>query len=122
MIKLTQNGEMKWYTDDTIKRPEIKKDQKIETIFVCNHKNKKLRIYKKTYKPNDFFSKAISTGFGHDEERMVSKLILEFIDIDGNKLWQFPDINALVDLFESVQYQAAGVDDFINDILEDGAE
>jgi hypothetical protein len=44
-------------------------------------------------------------------------VVLEFIDDNGNGLWAFPSVEALNDLMSAVQYQAAGVKDFLTELL-----
>jgi len=45
-----------------------------------------------------------------------SKIIDEYYD---QSLWTFPEVSALRDLWTSVKYQASGVKDLLDDLLQD---
>ena len=124
LIKLTQAGELKWSAAKTDKKTN-REDIRIETVFLTKLKNRILRLYKYSYmieEPGPY-DRMFSTDFYLASKRKypywASSIILEFIDEDGRSLWTFPQSNVLNDLLGAVQYQVAGVDEFLKEILED---
>lgn len=116
LIKLTQEGELKWTIDEPpvsfAKRPNTR----VEVVFIATHGEKSLRLYERRFQ-EEFID------FDEFEMRPVPKtewrkaVVLEFIDDNGNSLWAFPSVEALNDLMSAVQYQAAGVKDFLTELL-----
>jgi hypothetical protein len=85
-------------------------------VFVAKYGEKSLRLYERRFQ-EEFID------FDEFEMRLVPKtewrkaVVLEFIDDNGNGLWAFPSVEALNDLMSAVQYQAAGVKDFLTELL-----
>jgi len=122
IIKLTQEGNLKWSTSK-IEKVETRDDIRIDTVFICKFKNKILRLFKSSFKvikpgPFDFFTEKFFSC-ARKYPYWESSITLEFIDDAGITIWTFPNINALNDLFKAVQYQVAGIDEFLNEILKD---
>jgi hypothetical protein len=55
----------------------------------------------------------LGTRYPHWE----SETILEIINEKGKTLWTFPDVTGLDDLLDTVEYQAAGVRDFLDEMV-----
>ena len=126
LIKLTQAGKLKWSAgraDKNIGREDLR----IETVFLAEYKNRNLRLFKYSYMVEEpgALERLISSdsslylGTKRKYPYWSSSITLEFIDEAARTLWTFPHTNALNDLFEAVQYQVAGVDEFLKEILED---
>lgn len=116
LIKLTQEGELKWTIDDPPSHFSKRPNARVEVVFVAKYGEKRLRLYEKRFQ-EEF------VDFDEFEMRAVPKVEwrktanLEFIDENGNSLWGFPSVEALNDLISAVQYQVAGVKDFLTELL-----
>ena len=123
MIKLTQDGEMLWKEKNPTDLPISKRDpfEYIDSVFETEYLGKILRLYRRNYKierqeRRDILPILLGRKEPKDK-RWGSEVILEIVGENNRALWTFPDVNALNDLFLSVQYQAAGVKDFFDHIL-----
>jgi hypothetical protein len=122
LIKYTQEGKIKWLPGSHDK--EIGRDDlRMESVFITKYKDSTLRLYKYSFKVEEpGLLDSFSTVFSIKKltyPYWTSSIALEFIGENGKNLWTFPSNNALNDLLEAVRYQVAGVDDFLNDILQD---
>ncbi len=123
LIKLTQAGELKWSVDKA-DRLKGREDLRIETVFLTKHKDRNLRLYKYSYLVDDpgpfaaYSYSSLLSGKPPKYPYWSSSIALELIDEEGWTLWTFPQNYALNDLFKAVQYQVAGVDGFLKEILE----
>ena len=117
LIELTQKNKIKWQSRDSSEVTKKYPNYRIEGLFTTNYKGKLLQLFQYRYKkPQDPFSVAFAA---FSKEEWVTSVKLEIIDDYGNGLWQFPSINALSDLFSSVQYQLAGVKELIDNLLDE---
>lgn len=103
LTELTQNGELKWGVDEFFEAPGA-----VSPAYTAVHNKRTLRLQKRRVAEDSGY-------FGRKEVRDI--FTLEFVGPQGNSLWQFPEIDAIEDLFAAVQYQTAGVREFLNDIL-----
>jgi hypothetical protein len=105
--ELTQEGDLKWYAVPNPESLDVGTDKKPTAVYETKYKDKRLRIYREEYK------------YWYDEDRWEwsSKIILAFVDKNNQNAWEFPDVAGLADLYDSVRYQGAGVDQFIKDML-----
>jgi len=116
LIKLTQDGNLVWQAQEPPFSFSKRPDAGVEVVFVSKHGERNLRLYEKRVQEE-------VEDFDDFEMRPVTKLewkkrvILEFIDENGNSLWAFPSLDALNDLASTVQYQVAGVKDFLAELL-----
>lgn len=125
LIDLTQKGELRWNLPEAGEQA----DKHISQIFIAHYHDKILKIYKRTYK--DYRKRSVSfadslklsmfSGERGIETYWESDVVLEFINPDGMTIWTFPQMRILQDLLAAVQYQVAGVEDFLDDILRDEA-
>jgi hypothetical protein len=76
----------------------------IPIVFETEYKDHKLRLYEEAL---------------DDPELIIHYVVLEIINKDGVS-WAFPEIEGLVDLLESVKFQVAGVNEYIEAVLADG--
>ena len=103
LTELTQNGKLKWGVDEFPKAPGT-----ASPAYTASYNNRTLRLQKRRVEEESGY-------FGRSEFR--DEFTLEFIGAQGNSLWKFPDIDAIEDLFSAVQYQTAGVREFLNELL-----
>lgn len=106
--KLTQEGELKWET----KNYEIQlgsTEELLNKVYQTKLKNKEIRIFRYRYK------------YYTDEHvyHWASDCRLEFIDSDGTPEWTFPEESTIYDLYDSVRYQTAQIDNFLDNFLTD---
>ena len=124
LTKLTQDGELTWSSAPSSSVLTNDEAQQIESVFTAKYKNKKLRIYKKRFKvevPDPTFSAiTVTWPFARKYPYWTAQIYLEIIDeYYDQSLWTFPEVSALRDLWTSVKYQASGVKDLLDDLLQD---
>ena len=94
--------------------------------FITRYKNKILGLYERRSKietmPTGSLGLISASIFNIIPSNWNTGVVLEFIDEKGNNIWTFPDVKGLRDLLNSVKYQIAGVDDFLNDLFENKGE
>lgn len=78
-----------------------------DNIYVAKVSTKRIRLYKYEYK------------YFYEEDAFVwsESYRLEFVDALGNSEWEFPNDNAIDDLYDSVRYKTSNVEDFFKDYL-----
>ena len=111
---LTQDGKLKWSSSLAIAPSEFRT---AGPIFETTYKTKHLLVFEHLVK-----KKAVSLELAFSNEKnpvSIRKLALIFVDNFGKTEWEFPSVPGIRDLYKSIQYQDAGVDKFINEILED---
>jgi hypothetical protein len=102
LTELTQQGKLNW-------RSIIAEESNLAgPVFVTTYKEKKLRL-KQVWQLD-------LQGFIREKRRVVR---LEFVDAADAALWAFPENPALDDLYRAARFQAAGVQEFLTDILKD---
>ena len=114
LIELTQTGKLRWDAyppDETLK---VYPDDRLSTVFETNYQGKKLRLYRRTFSPRG--APMFDAIIGKKDWQSV--VILEFLAENGAVLWRFPTMPILDDLLSAVQYQTAGVDEFIDTLLK----
>jgi len=116
LIELTQDGKLVWQAQEPPFSFSKRPDSRVEVVFVCKHADRNLRLYEKLVQEE-------VEDFDENEMRPVTRIewqkrvVLEFIDDNGNALWAFPSLNVINDLAATVQYHAAGVRDFLAELL-----
>ncbi len=83
----------------------------IDNVYTVKISDKNLRLFKYDYR----------YYLDEDTYDWVRTCRLEFIDIHGNSEWTFPNDlrNAIEDLYETVRFKTAKVDNFLNDYLSE---
>ena len=122
LIELTQDGKVLWRVNANAKTPYD--NERTSSVFETTYVDKALRLYQIKLPTNMVGGRAglLDTIYkmqGVEPPKWISKIILEFIDHEGHALWTFPDIDALSDLLTSVQFQVAGVKDFLDNIISE---
>ena len=113
-IELTQDGELVWEAGQPFKSIGQDNSERIESVFTSNYKGKKLRIYKRTYQ-----SYQIPSNLGPKGGYITDEVVLEIIADNGLTLWTFPKVHIIRDLLKAVQYEVAGVEELLDQILKD---
>jgi hypothetical protein len=120
LTRLTQDGFIDWQID-TLARAELENaSTRIHSmIYKTNYADRWLRLYKRTIRKEHAPTTTMEFIMGRGEVFWEEEIILEFISEGGSSLWAFPPIDALEGLLSAVQYQAAGVQEFIDNLLKE---
>lgn len=126
LIRETQEGKITWSIKEPTASLKLDANFAVEVIYETAYKNRRLRLYRERclVDPGLLERSVNRTTYdllGTRYPRWESEIILEIIDEKGKTLWTFPDVNGLDDLLDSVEYQAAGVRDFLDEIVSDRA-
>ena len=116
LLKLTQNGDLVWSLQEPPANFTKRPNSWVDVVFVAKYGDKLLRLYEKRYQEDviDFDEFPMRQVMTTEWKKTV---VLEFIDGNGNSLWVFPYVQVISDLASSVQYQVAGVKDFLAELL-----
>lgn len=116
LIKLTQQGRLKWIAVTAPITAEF--NERITPVFQTRYKDKTMRLYAiKTTVPQSL--RHTYHALGYEPSNSGNEVVLEFVNDEGLRIWKVPEVNALRDLLAAVQYQAAEVNNFLNDILNE---
>ncbi len=132
MIELTQQGEMRWKSVEPTGTATAEKNR-TSGVFQTTLNGKPIRLYERKVQQrrsvldddDDYnpLSKAVATAMLPLIPKYtfvwVPDVILEFVDAKGTTLWTFPQVSALRDLLTAVQYQVAGVSEFLEDLFSE---
>jgi hypothetical protein len=118
LIKLTQDGELKWRTALPAEA-EVENQSALQgAIYVADQKSRLIRLYKlKVQVDREWERQFILRSSRQDVPLWVEVFMLELIDFQGNTLFTFPHVSGLKDLYVSVSYQVAGVEEFLDELL-----
>ena len=125
LLQLTQADELKWQPKDPPAYLNLQPDRKrVEVVYETRYKDRRLRLYEFSYKVEEPRTSALS-GLRElgaylnrpDYPYWTKKSVLELLDQSGFGAWIFPETEVLDDLLAAVRYQAAGVTQFLDDIL-----
>lgn len=126
MIELTQQGKMRW--DSVVPLGSAAEEKnRTSAVFRITHNGKTLVLYERKVPerrlvtegerdPTRIASLFFDTKY---ETVWVPEVVLEFVDSKGATLWSFPKVSALGDLLTAVQYQVAGVSDFLSGLFDE---
>jgi hypothetical protein len=117
MIELTQDGKLTWHVNANATTPY--EQERTTSVFETTYNEQLLRLYQIRL-PAEFSGVAarlFQQIQGGEPPKWFTKVRLEFVDVKGQVLWTFPEIDALSDLLTSVQYQVAGVKEFLDNII-----
>lgn len=125
LLKLTQEGKLHWDLRPVGNQPLFEENQGFPSsaIFTTTYNEKTLQLYEERYKRpkrrGTFMDYWGAVPLSDDSMVWDTRVILEFVSEKGARLWAFPDMAPLEDLLTSVQYQVAGVKDFLDDLLSE---
>lgn len=123
MIELTQQGSIRW--EQTEPYGMSATENRTSAVFRASYKGKTVRLYERKVQERqrvfDEESTSLNSLFNQRKYQnvWVSDVVLEFIDGNGATIWAFPRVSALRDLLAAVQYQVAGVNEFIDGLFEE---
>src|SRR2546423_1848886 len=117
LIKLTQDGELRWRTATPSESDIESKDGLQGVVYVTDYMRSTLRLYKLRTKESSHFMFGGGRVSKQSDFIWMETVKLELIDALGNTLFTFPQISGLKDLYSSVGYQTAGVDELLNNLL-----
>ena len=106
--KMTQNGELKWSSYNSRLVLDYQ-DEAVDKIYRTSYKDKHFRLFK--YRSRDYTDEDIF--------HWITRWRLEITDENYNAEWTFPEERAIADLYDSVRYQIADVDNLLNELLSD---
>jgi hypothetical protein len=130
LLELTQTGELRWSPQDPPSYLNLQPErQRVAVVYETRYNERKLRLYQLMYKVDKPIETSGTSGFsGYSVASMfkqtephypywTKKTVLELLDQSGFGAWTFPAMEVLDDLLAAAQYQAAGVREFLNEIL-----
>ena len=104
LTELTQDGKLEWNAQSFTDNESV-----IGPTYHATYGDKRLRLQKRG---------AMVKKKAGAEEEWTKQYVLEFVDGNDKTLWAFPQIDAIQHLYGAVQYQTAGVKDFLDDLLK----
>ena len=103
LTELTQQGKLEW---------EIQEDESNTSVvgpsYFAEHQGKILRLRRVKVE--------YEVGYSYETGYEVN---LEFVDLDKQSLWTFPDTAGLWELYSAARYGTAGVSDFLDSLLDE---
>ena len=106
LIELTQHNSLSWQAYEP-SADMTNGDLRTELTYVTTYLNRKIRIYKQSYK---YFMDETSFSWS-------DRVVFEMIDDNDNSLWEFPQTSNTWDLLNAVQYSNSKVGDFYKDMF-----
>ena len=128
LIELTQDGKVVWSTIEPRRTLKSHPDYPVDLVYVTEYKEKRLGLYRQRadyVTLGSLLSGSFGTtgysGFSGTSPQRNSRIgtILEMVDYSGNCLWTFPEVSGLQDLYDAVQYQVAGVKNYLDSVISD---
>lgn len=125
LIQLTQEGTLKWSAASPWGELRSMDGFEVTFVFTSDYKSRKLRLFgfhRRVEDPGPFgistSTSAILFGKQPTYPYWEDGVTLELTDTEGRSLWRFPSHSAIFDLLSAVRYQAAGVREFLNEVLQ----
>jgi hypothetical protein len=124
LINLTQNKKIKWSASDTSYLLDKYPSYIFENVFIAKYKEKYFRIFK-SYQKAHSMADSLLSGFSlsgsssTSKMRTITQVVLEIIDEKGKSIWEFPNLNIIEELLSCVIFQASGVNDLLNDLINE---
>jgi hypothetical protein len=121
LIKLTQDDELKWRTAAPSESRIDSTENLQGAIYIAEQAKSTLRLYKLRFKEEADFMSGLTSILRVPAKQpayvWVDVVRLELIDLLGTTLFTFPGVSGLKDLYSSVSYQVAGVEELLNELL-----
>lgn len=130
IFQMTHKGELEWMSARAPVSLTAGTDGIFPIYFETEYQGRKLVLFReRSYRGLfDRETSAVQRAakvmglVGDAEERWVIKDVLALADQDGNVLYEFPPSRQVRDLMETVKYKASGVQDFLDEILNNNTE
>jgi len=137
LLRLTQEGVLKWSLDSYSETPLDSHEPRIEGAFTTKYKATYLRlIAQREYHPardvtapNDPYrlwstysshlSRALGVKVDDGKPYWSKEVYLQIVTEYGRVLWTFPKNHATHDLYNAVEYQVAGVNSLVEELLKE---
>lgn len=111
LIRLTSDGELEWFVKDPPRTITRGTDDVIPLFFEAKYKDKWVAIYQQRYQ--DFYIETETFYW-------VEKIVFAVLDAEDRVLLESTTHSpALVDLLETVREKSAGIDELLNDLIDD---
>jgi hypothetical protein len=120
MIELTQQGKMRWAEVEPQSTTD-EEENRTSAIFQSIFNGRNIRLYQKKVRVRTVADELAKVMQPKQKITPTYRRIgvLELVNAEGATLWKYPEVDALNDLLTAVQYQVAGVNDFLNDIFSE---
>ena len=111
LIRLTSDDEVKWEIKDPPRSITSGTDDVIPLYFEAKYKDKYVAIYEERYQ-----------NFYPENETLYwsRRVVFVVLDSEDRVLWETTQHSpALTDLLDTVREKSAGIDDLLDDLLDD---
>lgn len=105
---LTQAGELTW---EMAPVPSASGDARGPVFYADTHGRRLRLVKRRAVEMRGLFN------LGLGDPTATPPYELSFVTATDDVLWTFPDLDAIADLYAAVQFQVAGVSDFLKDLL-----
>ncbi|MCS3679364.1 hypothetical protein GGP72_003322 [Salinibacter ruber] len=123
LTRKTNNGEINWQAFDPSE--EATGSTVAEEGYKTKYKGRELKLYRQLEERDlTETEKMLSpdltiAGTGNPETKTIEKTTLKIRDPDTGGEWTFPNLSILSDLHSAVQQSSAGVQQWMDKVLED---
>lgn len=114
LIELTRKGKLQWTIEKNAKTPF--EDERLTAVFKTEYGGKYFRLYKIKVERGYDSTLAINLRYSAEGLRYKEMVFLDVITEDGEIIWTFPQVYALSDLLDTVEYKASGMAAFLENI------
>ncbi len=114
LLELTQKGQIRWEMAGTVSF--LPANERATHAYVAEFLDRRMRLYRYQYsaeRPIHGLRDILTSGPTFD---WVDAVKLEFVDPAGRALYEIPPVIGLWDLYNSVQYNTAGIDEFVDKV------
>jgi len=118
--ELTESDKLRWHSVRPTEVPQRDPNRKVSMVFEAKYKDRTLRLYEENHNLERLpVSDALARLLGREHTSWQVYIVLELVD-ENEAAWEFPNIEGLEDLLESVKYQVTRVNEYIEAVLADG--
>ncbi len=114
LIELTRKGKLQWAIEKNAKTAFD--DERITAVFKTEYNGKHFRIYKIKVERGYDSALAVNLSNSVGGLRYKETVFLDVITEDGEVIWTFPQVYALSNLLDTVEYQASDMATFLENI------
>ncbi len=101
LARKTQDEEIRWNLISEDEKITLGFFGKVVNIYKCRQGDKLLRLYQ------------TDSGTSYPED----DLVLEYCDLDNRTLFTFPHVGPLTALWDAVQRQTSGIEEFLDSLV-----
>lgn len=129
LVKLTQDGIVKWHTAKPWGELVESESTKYVNVMYCEYLGRRLRLFVEKrlidkpsgygmYATRNSLASLIHPELNQSYPYWAENEVLEISNANGQSLWRFPYKPAIKDLLEAAKYQAAGVKEILESLLQ----